>query len=105
MDKVVNLAKKVLDEHKAEDIAVIDVKDKTPFADYYVLATAMNNRQINALKDAIEEEFAKKKFAINHIEGTPESGWMLIDAYHVIVNIFSVEERQRVSLDQVLTRK
>lgn len=105
MDKVVNLAKKVLDEHKAEDIAVIDVKDKTPFADYYVLATAMNNRQINALKDAIEEEFAKKKFAINHIEGTPESGWLLIDAYHVIINIFSKEERERISLDHHLTRK
>ena len=105
MDKVVNLAKKVLDEHKAEDIAVIDVKDKTPFADYYVLATAMNNRQINALKDAIEEEFAKKKFAINHTEGTPESGWLLIDAYHVIINIFSREERERISLDHHLTRK
>lgn len=105
MDKVVNLAKKVLDEHKAEDIAVIDVKDKTPFADYYVLATAMNNRQINALKDAIEEEFAKKKFAINHIEGTPESGWLSIDAYHVIINIFSKEERERISLDHHLTRK
>lgn len=105
MDKVVNLAKKVLSDHKAEEIAVIDVRERTPFAEYYVLATAMNVRQINALKDAVEEEFAKKKFAINHIEGTPESGWMLIDAYHVIINIFSREERERISLDQVLSKK
>lgn len=105
MDKVVNLAKKVLSDHKAEEITVIDVRERTPFAEYYVLATAMNVRQINALKDAIEEEFAKKKFAINHIEGTPESGWMLIDAYHVIINIFSREERERISLDQVLSKK
>lgn len=105
MDKVVNLAKKVLEDHKAEDIVVIDVREKTPFAEYYVLASAMNIRQINALKDIVEEEFAKKKYAINHIEGTPESGWLLIDAYHVIINIFSKEERERISLDQVLNKK
>lgn len=105
MDKVVSLAKKVLSDHKAEDISVIDVREMTPFAEYYILATAMNNRQINALKDAIEEEFEKKKYKINHIEGTPESGWTLIDAYHVIINIFSKEERERISLDHHLSKK
>ena len=105
MDKVVNIVKKTLEDHKAEDIFVIDVKERTPFADFYVLATANNIRQINALAELVKEELSKNKIEVNHIEGTPESGWMLIDAYHVIVNIFSVEERQRVSLDQVLTRK
>lgn len=105
MDKVTKLAQKLLDEHKAEDIVVIDVKERTPFADYYVLATAGNVRQIKALCEIIEDEFEKAKFDIGHIEGTPESGWMLIDAHHVIINIFSREERERVSLDQVLTRK
>lgn len=105
MDKVVNLIKKVLEEHKAEDISVIDVRERTPFAEYYVLASANNIRQIKALSEIVEEEMAKKKYNINHIEGTPESGWILIDAYHVIVNIFSKEERERVSLEQVLNKK
>ena len=105
MDKVVTLVKKTLEDHKAEDIVVIDVRERTPFAEYYVLASANNIRQINALSELVEEALEAKGFKINHIEGTPESGWMLIDAFHVIVNIFSKEERERVSLDQVLTRK
>ena len=105
MDKVVSLVKKVLEDHKAEDVQVIDVRERTPFAEYYVLASANNVRQINALSEIVEEELAKKKYAVKNIEGTPESGWMLIDAYHVIVNIFSKEERERVSLDQLLSKK
>ena len=105
MDKVVSLVKKVLSDHKAEDIEVIDVHERTPFADFYVLASATNIRQIKALSEIVEEELAKKKMSINHIEGTPESGWILIDAHHVIINIFSKEERERISLEQVLTKK
>ena len=105
MDKVVSIVKKTLEEHKAEDIVVLDVKERTPFAEYYVLATANNIRQINALAELVEEALEKKKYTINHVEGTPESGWILIDAYHVIINIFSKEERERISLDQVLAGK
>lgn len=105
MDKVVTLVKKVLEDHKAEDIKVIDVRERTPFAEYYVLASVTNIRQIRALSELVEEELSKKKVSINHIEGTPESGWMLIDAHHVIINIFSLEERARISLDEILTRK
>lgn len=105
MDKIVSLVKKTLEEHKAEDVSVIDVKEKTPFADYYVLATATNNRQLNALAEIIEDELEKVKFPIGHIEGRAESGWILIDAHHVIVNIFSREERERISLDELFKRK
>lgn len=105
MDKITKLAKKVLEDHKAEDVVVIDVKEKTPFADYYVLATATNNRQLNALAEIVEDELEKAKFSVGHIEGKPESGWILIDAHHVIINIFSREERDRISLDELLARK
>ena len=105
MDKTVSLVKKVLDDHKAEDIVVIDVKERTPFADYYVLASATNVRQLDALAQILDEELSKKKIKINHIEGKAESGWVLIDAYHVIINIFSKEERERISLEEVLSKK
>lgn len=104
-DKVLATIEKTLDEHKAQDIVTIDVRERNPFADYYVLATAGNIRQLNALAEVVEEELAKIKFEIGHIEGKPESGWILIDAHHVIVNIFSKEERERISLDEVLSKK
>jgi ribosome-associated protein len=104
-DKTVKIVEKALEDHKAEDIVTIDVSEKTPFADFYVLATAGNIRQLNALKEIVEEELEKNKMSINHIEGTPESGWILIDAHHVIVNIFSKAERERISLEEVMSRK
>lgn len=102
MDKVVQMVKKVLSDHKAEDISVIDVSERTPFAEYYVLCSATNVRQLGALADAIIDKLEEKKVNYSHKEGTPESGWILIDAYHVIVNIFSKEERERISIEQVL---
>ena len=103
MDKVVTLIKKVLSDHKAEDISVIDVSERTPFAEYYILCSASNIRQINALADAVIDQLELKKINYSHKEGTPESGWILIDAYHVIVNIFSKVERERVSIEDVLS--
>lgn len=102
LDKAVALAAKVLDDHKATDIEVIDVKERTPFADYYVIATASNVRQLNALAEIIEEEFEKNKFDVGHIEGKADSGWILIDAHHVIVNLFTKEERERISLEDLV---
>lgn len=104
-DKVVKLVESVLEEHKASDIVTLDVSEKTPFADFYVLATAGNIRQLNALKELVEEALEKNKMSINHIEGTPESGWILIDAHHVIINIFSKEERERISLEEIMSKK
>ena len=104
-DKVLKTIEVTLSDHKAQDIETIDVREKSPFTDYYVLATAGNIRQLKALADAVEDELAKIKFDINHIEGKPESGWILIDAHHVIVNIFSKEERERITLEEVLKGK
>ena len=104
-DKTVKLVEEVLNEHKAQDIVTIDVSEKTPFADFYVLATAGNIRQLNALKELVQEALEKNKMSINHTEGTPGSGWILIDAHHVIINIFSKEERERISLEEVMKRK
>ena len=101
-DKTLKIIEETLDNHKAEDIETIDVSERTPFAEYYVLATALNKRQLNALKEAVIEELEKNALSYGHIEGTPESGWILIDAHHIIVNIFTKEERERVSLETLL---
>ena len=104
-DKVLKTIETTLSDHKAMDIETIDVRERNPFTDYYVLATAGNIRQLKALADAVEDELAKIKFDINHVEGKVESGWILIDAHHVIVNIFSKEERARISLEEILNSK
>jgi len=104
-DKYTKGILQLLEETKAEDIQIIDVRDKTPFSEYYILVTATNPRQMNALKEAVVEKIETLKGKINHVEGNENSGWILVDAYHVVVNIFSKEERERISLEQILSRR
>ena len=104
-DKVTKLIEKTLNDHKAENVVIIDVSERTPFADFYVIATATNKRQLKAWSEIVVDELEKNKMAVGRTEGTPESGWILIDAKHVIINIFSKEERERISLEELLSKK
>lgn len=106
IDPTLKLILDVLNEKQGEAIEAVDVSAITPLTEYYVIATANNPRKLNALQDAVCEALEKAKMAINHTEGTAESGWILIDAYHVVVHLFSEEERERINLDGfVLNRK
>lgn len=106
IDSTLKLILKVLNDKQGEAIESIDVSAITPLTEYYVITTANNPRKLNALKESLIEALEKEKMAINHIEGTPDSGWIIIDVYHVIVHLFSEEERQRINLDDfVLNRK
>ena len=60
---------------------------------------------IDAIKEAVVGQLELNKAKINHIEGKANSGRVLIDAYQVIINVFSKSERERFNLTQILTRK
>lgn len=103
--KKVSLVSRTLKEHKAESVTVINVKDKTPLADYYVICSARNKRHLRALAEAVEDALEENKIPVHHVEGPEESGWILIDAFDVIINLFSTEERERISLEKLYSAK
>lgn len=94
-----------LEEKKAEDIITIDVTNKTPLNDYHVICTASNTRKMWAIKEEIEKQIEAIDGKIHHIEGTPESGWVLVDAFDIIVHIFSPQERERIKLEDIFKPK
>lgn len=104
-NKTIELITKTLEDGKATNIVVIDVKDVTPFADYYVIATASNPRHLNALKNEVVESLEKSKNEINHTEDSENSGWILIDAKSIIINVFTEETRNKYQLEKLLTKK
>lgn len=104
-DDILKIIKKAILDKKGDDVKVIDVKKRTPFANYYILATANNVRQIDAIKDNVINELEKNKIKIHHVEGKANASWVLIDAYQYIINIFSSAERQRIDLDSLLNNK
>lgn len=101
--KEVKIIVGALTEHKAEDISVVDVKERTPFADFYILATAPNPRALSAYPDVLEEALAQEKIDIRKVEGNPESEWVVVDAGAVIVQLFTAAKRSEMDLDTLLS--
>lgn len=90
-----------LDEKQGIDITVIDVSEKSSFADYLIIASGGSDRQVGALADAVEDKFAKEGILPKNIEGKQSSGWMLMDYGDIIVNVFSQEMRERYNIEKV----
>lgn len=99
-----DLARRVVDlaaDKKAEDIVLLDIRDHTSFTDYFVILSALSERQLRALEDDLQETLRKEGARPLHVEGTPESGWVLMDYGDVIVHLFSPEEREYYRLERL----
>lgn len=94
-------AAKILDEKKGNDIILIDITEKSSFADYLVIATGGSERQVGTLSEEIDDQFAKENILAKSIEGKKNSGWILMDFGDVIVNIFSTEQRDRYQIEKI----
>ncbi|MDO4661735.1 MAG: ribosome silencing factor [Tissierellia bacterium] len=100
MEKL-NIIKDILDQRQAEDIKVIDLSDRSSVADYFVIATGNSINHNKALADRIEEELEKNGYKIGNIEGLREGNWILIDAFDIIVHIFTKKDREYYDLDEL----
>ena len=91
----------VLSSKKARDVVIINISEKSPFADYFVLATAGSERQMGALSEEIEDKFAEIGIDPKSKDGRPETGWILVDGGDVIVNLFTEETRDKYTLEKI----
>ena len=94
------LAKKImtiLEEKKATDILALDISEIYTLADYFILASAENGRQLDALEDAVEESI---RLEVNK-EGESSSGWILMDYRDIVVHLFTKEQRAFYDLEKI----
>ncbi len=94
-------AASILQNKKAIDVVAIDITEKSSFADYFVIASGGSERQVGTLTDEVEDQFAKEGIPIKSVEGKKTSGWILMDFGDVIVNIFTVEQRDRYNIEKI----
>ncbi len=90
-----------LDARKAFDVLIIDISPKSSFADYFVMASAGNERQLEALKDHIEDLLEPQGIFPKSVEGKKESGWILMDYGDVIVNVLTQEMREKYNIEKI----
>ena len=99
-DKVLEIIEKTLDDNKAEDVVVIDLRGKTSIANQMVVASGTSQRHVASLAEKVQENLKAAGFS-STIEGEEKADWVLIDAFDVIVHIFKPEVRVFYSLEKM----
>lgn len=91
----------LISDKKGEDILLLDTRPVSVIADYFVIATADNTRQMKAIADDIQRQLKKQRLLPLGVEGTSESGWILLDYNGVIVHLFSRAMRDFYHLEEL----
>ena len=94
----------LLSDKQAEDIILLDIGQVASFADYFVIASATNPRQLKALLDTLDDEFGREVNLSTHREGNPDSGWVLLDMGDVIVHLFDPPTRAYYKIEELWSR-
>ncbi|MBQ4595457.1 MAG: ribosome silencing factor [Firmicutes bacterium] len=92
---------KLLDDKKAQDVTVIDIGLKASFADYFIIASGGSERQMSALVDNVEDMLEPLGVFPKSIEGKRTSGWTLMDYGDVVINVMTVDMRQKYNLERI----
>lgn len=92
---------KAADDKIATDIVALDVTKVSPLADYFVIMSGKNERQVQAIVEAIDDEVHKNGFSVKNIEGKDGVKWILIDCYDVIAHVFLYSERSYYNLEKL----
>lgn len=90
---------RLLEERKADDIVVLQVEPLTSIADYFVIATGRNQRQLRAMAAQLREGMGRLGITPLGTEGTAEAGWILVDLGDVIVHLFDPARRLLYDLE------
>ena len=98
------LAKAAVDiasDKKAADVLLLDIRDITTIADYFVICNGTNTRQIQAIAESLQEELKKQGAQLLYREGVADTGWILLDFGDVIIHIFGPKEREYYRLERL----
>ena len=90
-----------LDDDKAQDIVVIDLKDKSSVADTLIVASGRSHRHVGALADHVLRALKDVGHGKARVEGLPHCDWVLIDAGDIIVHLFRPEVRSFYNIEKI----
>lgn len=101
LDKITRAAVDALEDVKARDISVFDVKKMTAMFDKVVVATGESNRQCRALANRVQEKVKEAGGKIYGIEGESTGEWVLVDIGGTVVHIMQPAIRQYYNLEEL----
>lgn len=99
-DKALKVAQ-ILDNKKADDIVIMDVRGLTIVADYFIVAGASNVNHVRTLSEEVQEKMAEAGIRPLRTEGENECRWVVIDYGDMLVHIFHNKEREFYQLERL----
>ena len=89
------------EEKQAVDLVLLDLGEHSSFTDYFLISSARNTRQSQAICDEIEQQLAKAGCKTKHLEGYHQGEWILMDYGFLVVHIFSEKARGFYDLERL----
>jgi ribosome-associated protein len=96
------LAVRAAESKKATDIKVLDLTGITSFADFFVICTGSNSRQVQAITDevGIQMKQVARELPLS-LEGYDQAEWVLVDYGDLLVHVFSPKAREYYDLERL----
>jgi ribosome-associated protein len=100
-DKLQQVAVAALEDIKARDIAVFDVRQQTSLYDTLIIASADSNRQVKALASHVRDKLREAGATILGVEGELAGEWVLVDAGDIVVHVMQPAARAYYHLEEL----
>lgn len=100
-EELKNVVVHALEEVKGVDIRVLDVREKSSFADLMVIATGTSDRHVKALAGKVQELCREAGERPLGVEGEREGQWVLIDLADVVVHVMTAQTRDFYNLEKL----
>lgn len=101
LPKAITAVIEAAQDRKATGLVVLDLKKVGAFTDYFVICSASNPRQVQAIADAIEEALKAQQQRPSLVEGYARAEWILLDYFDFVVHVFSRHARDFYGLDRL----
>jgi len=105
VEKKLEIIKKAIDDKNGTDIEVLNIKEMSSIADYFIVTSGNSSTQITAIADEVEDKMFVAGFdKLENKEGYQSARWVLLDYGDVVVHIFHKDERDFYKLEKLWSR-
>ena len=99
--KLLKLFTDVLEDRKAEDLLILDVREKSSITDFFIIATATSDPHMRAMRSELDRAVKKGKIHLVGVDSEAGSGWTVVDAFDVMVHLFTSDIRRHYRLENL----
>ena len=101
LEQTVDIICKAAEDKKANEITALDISKTSTIADYYIIICGESFPQLRAIAESIIDKLAENNVKHIRLQGTIDSGWLIMDLSDIVVHIMGMEERKFYELDKI----